>query len=100
MPYLTSMSTPQRVQYGSIHPGGLAYAATDDALPDAAHDTSVDARGNLVDLNEMVLVSVDDHVVEPPSWESPAGLFSHENPNLRCADGTYGTASLGEHQGT
>jgi hypothetical protein len=28
------------------------------------------------------------HAWVVPSWESPQGVFSHDNPNLRCADGT------------
>jgi hypothetical protein len=35
-----------------------------------------------------------------PGWESPQGVFSHENPNLRCADGTYNTTPNGMCQGT
>jgi len=40
------------------------------------------------------------HAWVVPSWESPAGVFSHENPNLRCADGTYNTDVIGRCQGT
>jgi hypothetical protein len=35
-----------------------------------------------------------------PSWESPDGVFSHENPNLRCADGTFNTDKIGRCQGS
>jgi hypothetical protein len=40
------------------------------------------------------------HAWVVPSWESPAGVFSHENPNLRCADGTFNTDKIGKCQGT
>jgi hypothetical protein len=40
------------------------------------------------------------HAWVVPSWESPQGVFSHENPDLRCADGTYTTDSRGMCQGT
>jgi hypothetical protein len=40
------------------------------------------------------------HAWVVPSWESPAGVFSHENPNLRCADGTFNTDNVGKCQGT
>jgi hypothetical protein len=40
------------------------------------------------------------HAWVVPSWESPAGVFSHENPNLRCADGTFKTDEIGRCQGT
>jgi hypothetical protein len=40
------------------------------------------------------------HAWVVPSWESPAGVFSHENPNLRCADGTFNTDKVGKCEGT
>jgi len=40
------------------------------------------------------------HAWVVPSWESPDGVFSHENPNLRCADGTYNTDNVGRCQGS
>jgi hypothetical protein len=35
------------------------------------------------------------HAWVVPSWESPLGVFSHDNPNIRCADGTYETDTAG-----
>jgi hypothetical protein len=40
------------------------------------------------------------HAWVVPGWESPQGVFSHENVNVRCADGTYNTAANGMCQGT
>jgi len=40
------------------------------------------------------------HAWVVPGWESSQGVFSHENPNLRCADGTYNTDALGRCQGS
>ncbi len=40
------------------------------------------------------------HAWVVPSWESPLGVFSHDNPNVRCADGTYDTDKSGFCQGT
>jgi hypothetical protein len=40
------------------------------------------------------------HAWVVPSWESPNGVFSHDNPNLRCADGTTDTDDRGFCQGT
>jgi hypothetical protein len=40
------------------------------------------------------------HAWVVPSWESPKGVFSHENPDLPCADGTFHTNSIGECQGS
>ncbi|HLM18032.1 MAG TPA: hypothetical protein VK549_09445, partial [Acidimicrobiia bacterium] len=50
-----------------------------------------------------VFMSITGYMVHAwvvPGWESPQGVFSHENVNLRCADGTYNTASNGMCQGT
>ena len=40
------------------------------------------------------------HAWVVPAWDSPAGVFSHENPNLRCADGTFDTDAIGRCQGS
>lgn len=39
------------------------------------------------------------HAWVVPSWESPEGVFSHDNPDVRCADGTYKTDTAGFCQG-
>lgn len=35
------------------------------------------------------------HAWVVPGWESSQGVFSHENPNLPCADGTFHTDTIG-----
>jgi hypothetical protein len=40
------------------------------------------------------------HAWVVPGWESPQGVFSHENLNLRCADGTFHSDKAGFCQGT
>jgi hypothetical protein len=40
------------------------------------------------------------HAWVVPGWESPEGVFSHENGNLRCADGTFNTDANGMCPGT
>jgi hypothetical protein len=40
------------------------------------------------------------HAWVVPSWESPLGVFSHENPDVKCADGTYKADSVGFCKGT
>ena len=40
------------------------------------------------------------HAWVVPSWESPLGVFSHDNPDVRCADGTYRTDKAGFCAGT
>lgn len=40
------------------------------------------------------------HAWVAPGWESPKGVFSHENPDLPCADGTFRTDKIGRCQGS
>jgi hypothetical protein len=40
------------------------------------------------------------HAWVVPGWESPQGVFSHSNPNVRCADGTLNPDKAGFCQGT
>ncbi len=40
------------------------------------------------------------HAWVAPGWESPKGVFSHENPDLPCADGTFHTDAIGRCQGS
>jgi hypothetical protein len=35
------------------------------------------------------------HAWVVPGWESPEGVFSHNNSNLRCGDGTLNTDKVG-----
>jgi hypothetical protein len=39
------------------------------------------------------------HAWVVPGWESPVGVFSHSNPNVRCADGTLTSDKAGFCQG-
>jgi hypothetical protein len=40
------------------------------------------------------------HTWVVPGWSSPDGVFSHENPRLTCADGTFHTDAVGRCQGS
>lgn len=40
------------------------------------------------------------HAWVVPGWESPKGVFSHENPDVTCADGTFHTNAIGQCQGS
>jgi hypothetical protein len=40
------------------------------------------------------------HAWVVPGWESPKGVFSHENPDLTCANGTVKTDAVGFCKGT
>jgi hypothetical protein len=53
------------------------------------------AQGNLIKVTGWMV-----HAWVVPSWESPLGVFSHDNPNVRCADGTYNTNKAGFCRGT
>jgi hypothetical protein len=50
--------------------------------------------------NFMAITTWMVHAWVVPGWESPQGVFSHENPDLRCADGTYNTDAVGRCQGS
>ncbi|MEX1006505.1 MAG: hypothetical protein WD271_01515 [Acidimicrobiia bacterium] len=47
----------------------------------------------------LVLTTWMVHAWVVPGWESPQGVFSHANPNVRCADGTMQTDAVGFCQG-
>jgi hypothetical protein len=40
------------------------------------------------------------HAWVVPGWESPLGVFSHDNPDVLCADGTTKANAVGFCQGT
>jgi len=50
--------------------------------------------------NFMAITTWMVHAWVVPGWESSQGVFSHENPNLRCADGTFNTDAIGRCQGS
>jgi hypothetical protein len=62
---------------------------------DVTKEQCTDAGGFL-----MAITGYMVHAWVVPSWESPQGVFSHENVNVRCADGTYNTQPNGMCQGT
>ena len=65
-----------------------------------APDTDVTkAQCDAVHGNFMQTTTWMVHAWVVPAWDSPAGVFSHENPNLRCADGTFHTDKVGKCQG-
>ncbi len=53
------------------------------------------ARGSYMDVTGWMV-----HAWVAPGWESPRGVFSHENPDLPCADGTFHTDKIGRCQGS
>jgi hypothetical protein len=78
------------IQYG---PGGI-----DVLFPAAADATAAQCTGVYGQLSKVTGWVVHAGVV--PSWESPLGVFSHETPNVRGADGTCHTDQAGLCRGT
>jgi hypothetical protein len=78
------------IKYG---PGGIEVPFPADADVTAAQ--CAEARGSLLKVTGWMV-----HAWVVPSWESPQGVFSHDNLNLRCADGTFNTDKAGFCQGT
>ena len=54
-----------------------------------------DVQGSLLKVTGYMV-----HAWVVPSWESPLGVFSHDNPDVRCADGTFKTDKAGFCPGT
>jgi hypothetical protein len=74
-------------------PNGLEVPFPADADVTEAQCAAV--QGSLMKLTGYMV-----HAWVVPSWESPLGVFSHDNPDVRCADGTYKTDKAGFCQGT
>jgi hypothetical protein len=78
------------IRYGA---DGIEVPFPADADVTAAQCTG--EKGNLLKVTGWMV-----HAWVVPSWESPQGVFSHDNPDVRCADGTYDTDKVGFCQGT
>src|SRR5947209_6743351 len=74
-------------------PGGLDVPFPADQDVTAAQCAGV--QGNLLKTTGYMV-----HAWVVPSWESPLGVFSHDNPDVRCADGTFHTDKAGFCGGT
>jgi hypothetical protein len=74
-------------------PGGLEVPFPADADVTRAQCAAV--QGSFLELTGYMV-----HAWVVPSWESPLGVFSHDNPDVRCADGSYKTDKAGFCQGT
>lgn len=73
------------VKFGS---GGIEVPFPADA--DVTEKMCADAGGSYQKITTWMV-----HAWVVPSWESPLGVFSHDNPNLRCGDGSYNTNKAG-----
>lgn len=78
------------VKFGS---GGIEVPFPADA--DVTEAQCQDVQGSFMKITGYMV-----HAWVVPSWESPLGVFSHDNPDVRCADGTYETDKAGFCQGT
>jgi hypothetical protein len=74
-------------------PGGLDVPFPADQDVTAAQCAGV--QGSLLKTTGYMV-----HAWVVPSWESPLGVFSHDNPDVRCADGTFKTDKAGFCPGT
>lgn len=72
----------------AIGPAGMEFPFPADQ--DITAKQCAAAGGNLMEVTGWMV-----HAWVVPSWESPLGVFSHDNPNVRCADGTYETDKAG-----
>jgi hypothetical protein len=77
------------IKYGA---GGIQVPFPADADVTVAQCQAV--HGNFMKITTWMV-----HAWVVPGWESPLGVFSHDNPNIRCADGTYNTNKSGFCQG-
>jgi hypothetical protein len=68
-------------------------AGIDIPFPADAEVTPAQCAG--VGGNLMKITGWMVHAWVVPTWESPLGVFSHDNPNVRCGDGTYKTDKQG-----
>ena len=77
------------VKYG---PGGIEVPFPADA--DITPKQCQDVHGQFMAITVWMV-----HAWVVPGWESPLGVFSHDNPNIRCADDTFNTNKAGFCQG-
>jgi len=78
----------------------VKYAATGIDVPFPADAEVSKAQCDAVSGSYMNVTGWMVHAWVVPSWESPLGVFSHDNPDVRCADGTYKTDKAGFCAGT
>jgi hypothetical protein len=74
-------------------PGGIDVPFPADQ--DVTAKQCADVQGSLLKTTGYMV-----HAWVVPSWESPLGVFSHDNPDVRCADGSYNTDKAGFCPGT
>jgi hypothetical protein len=78
----------------------VKYAATGIDVPFPADAEVTKAQCDAAGGSYMNVTGWMVHAWVVPSWESPQGVFSHDNPDVRCADGTYETDKAGFCRGT
>ena len=76
------------------------YGPTGVDVPFAPDSDVTEAQCKAVKGNFMKTTTWMVHAWVVPAWDSPSGVFSHENPILRCADGTFHTDKVGKCQGS
>jgi hypothetical protein len=78
----------------------VEYTAGGIVVPFAADSSVTEAQCAALHGSFMRETAWMVHAWVVPSWESPLGVFSHNNPDVLCADGTIKTDAVGFCQGT
>ena len=78
----------------------VEYTANKIVVPFAADSDVSEAQCAAVHGDFMRETAWMVHAWVVPSWESPLGVYSHNNPDVRCADGTTKANAIGFCQGT
>jgi hypothetical protein len=77
----------------------VEYTAGKIVVPFAADSDVTEAQCAAVHGSFMRETAWMVHAWVVPGWESPLGVFSHNNPDVVCADGTTHANAVGFCQG-
>jgi hypothetical protein len=78
----------------------VIYTAKEIVVPFAADSDVKQSQCDRVHGTFMRRTTWMVHAWVVPGWESPSGVFAHDNANIRCADGTIKADAAGFCQGT
>lgn len=78
----------------------VVYAASSIVVPFPADSSVTQAQCDAQHGQFMRTTVWMVHAWVVPGWESPRGVFSHDNPDVLCADGTTKADAVGFCQGT
>jgi hypothetical protein len=78
----------------------VEYTAAGIVVPFAADSSVTQAQCDALHGQFMRETAWMVHAWVVPGWESPRGVFAHDNPDVLCADGTTKTDAVGFCRGT